>query len=325
MILLITNETDHSTNDVIDWIHFGYNQPFVKIGSNTHIFIEEVTLSKSCETDVTIRINGSKSLKLSEVSTYWYRRGQVTLNLLSLPEIYNPDLENQIRKHLTDENNKLLSLLFSILHKKRRIGNINNNKINKLDVLDVAQQIGLDIPTTQVVTSKRSLLAFYQKHIYIITKSINNPLNYSDGEGAYVQYTEEVTKDDILTMDDHFHPTLVQEMLPKKYEIRTFYLNGKCHSMAIFSQLDRQTRIDFRKYNRTVPNRTVPFKLPSTIEKKIDTLMRYFNFISGSLDIVVTTNMEYVFLEVNPIGQFGMTSDPCNYYLEREIATYLCK
>jgi hypothetical protein len=37
----------------------------------------------------------------------------------------------------------------------------------------------------------------------------------------------------------------------------------------------------------------------------------------------MTKKGEYVFLEVNPIGQFGMVSAPCNYNLEKKIAQYL--
>jgi hypothetical protein len=34
-------------------------------------------------------------------------------------------------------------------------------------------------------------------------------------------------------------------------------------------------------------------------------------------------NKELVFLEINPVGQFGMVSHPCNYYLEKRIAQNL--
>jgi D-alanine-D-alanine ligase-like ATP-grasp enzyme len=44
---------------------------------------------------------------------------------------------------------------------------------------------------------------------------------------------------------------------------------------------------------------------------------------TGSIDLIVNTTGEYIFLEVNPVGQFGMVSSPCNYYLEREIARFL--
>jgi glutathione synthase/RimK-type ligase-like ATP-grasp enzyme len=44
---------------------------------------------------------------------------------------------------------------------------------------------------------------------------------------------------------------------------------------------------------------------------------------TGSIDIVRTTDGRYVFLEVNPVGQFGMVSVPCNYNLELKVAKYL--
>ena len=44
---------------------------------------------------------------------------------------------------------------------------------------------------------------------------------------------------------------------------------------------------------------------------------------TGSFDFILTSEGEYVFLEVNPIGQFGMVSYPCNYYLEEKIVDLL--
>jgi glutathione synthase/RimK-type ligase-like ATP-grasp enzyme len=95
--------------------------------------------------------------------------------------------------------------------------------------------------------------------------------------------------------------------------------------MAIFSTLDPQTRIDFRKYNWDKPNRTIPFKIPDKISDKIIQLMKTLNLNHGSIDLIVTPSEEFVFLEVNPVGQFGMVSDPCNYFLEKKIADYLIK
>jgi hypothetical protein len=39
--------------------------------------------------------------------------------------------------------------------------------------------------------------------------------------------------------------------------------------------------------------------------------------------MIVTPEKKYVFLEVNPIGQFNQVSIPCNYFLEKKIADYL--
>lgn len=145
------------------------------------------------------------------------------------------------------------------------------------------------------------------------------------GNDFYCNYTETVSDEFIDTLNDDFFPSLIQQQLDKAYELRIFYLHGNYYSMAIFSQSDQQTCVDFRKYNDKKPNRTVPFCLPSCIEEKIKCFMMTMNLNSGSIDMIVTKKNDYVFLEVNPVGQFGMVSGPCNYRLEKEIATYLIR
>lgn len=129
---------------------------------------------------------------------------------------------------------------------------------------------------------------------------------------------------DIENFNDAFSPTLIQKYVNKLYELRIFYLDGKCYSSAIFSQLNPQTKIDFRNYNWKKPNRTPAFRLLEEITLKVKKFMTSINMNLGSLDIIVTPNFEYVFLEVNPVGQFFQVTTPCNYYLEKIIAEYLC-
>lgn len=43
------------------------------------------------------------------------------------------------------------------------------------------------------------------------------------------------------------------------------------------------------------------------------------------IDLMVDLNDQYYFLEINPVGQFGMVSKPGNDYIEREIALSLIK
>ena len=53
--------------------------------------------------------------------------------------------------------------------------------------------------------------------------------------------------------------------------------------------------------------------------------MDLLNLDNGSIDIILTPDKEYVFLEVNAVGQFGMVSVPCNYFLEEKFADFLIK
>lgn len=167
------------------------------------------------------------------------------------------------------------------------------------------------------------MIAFQKKHATVITKPIHSSFIYGDDAHWLPTYTELVTPDVLEQMNENFQPTLFQQYIDKKIEIRSFYLDGAFYSMGIFSQNDDQTKVDFRKYNDRVPNRTVPFKLPDSIEQKLHTLMQTLQFESGSIDLIYSSDEQFYFLEVNPIGQFGMVSYPCNYQLERLIANRL--
>jgi glutathione synthase/RimK-type ligase-like ATP-grasp enzyme len=78
-------------------------------------------------------------------------------------------------------------------------------------------------------------------------------------------------------------------------------------------------------YNFEKPNRTVPYKLSSELMEKLTLLMNDLHMESGSIDIVVTKDKRFVFLEVNPVGQFAQVTGPCNYNLYKVIAEYLTK
>ena len=53
--------------------------------------------------------------------------------------------------------------------------------------------------------------------------------------------------------------------------------------------------------------------------------MTKLEYKTGSIDLLLDTENNYYFLEINPVGQFGMVSIPCNYNIEKKIAEYLYK
>ena len=93
--------------------------------------------------------------------------------------------------------------------------------------------------------------------------------------------------------------------------------------MAIFSQEIEQTKVDFRKYSKEIPNRYVPYDLPKTISMKLKRLMDNLKLNSGSIDLVYTKDEDYYFLEVNPVGQFAMVSEPCKLLFRKNCCSKL--
>ena len=78
-----------------------------------------------------------------------------------------------------------------------------------------------------------------------------------------------------------------------------------------------------RHYDDEKPNFCTAFELPEDLNQKLILLMKRLNLMTGSIDMIKSTNGLYYFLEVNPIGQYGEISESLNYGLDEEIANFL--
>jgi ATP-GRASP peptide maturase of grasp-with-spasm system len=224
--------------------------------------------------------------------------------------------------HLTYNQKELIILLHNSLKTKKYIGCYNDNFITKLQMLQIAQQADLYTPFTAIVSNKKQLADFIEKHQTIITKGIKSNSFNINSYTPVTSLTQIIKKNDFDLFPYQFAPSIVQKYIDKLFELRVFYLAENCYTAAIFSQKDEKTKVDFRNYNSEKPNRIIPYKLPYDIEQRLIKLMNSLKMKSGSIDIIVSTQLEYFFLEVNPVGQFEWISKNCNFYLEKIIANY---
>ncbi len=304
MILIITQEADYSTNMVIDWLHF-FGLDWVRINEN-----DILDISFAGED---IKVNHDLfNFLLSEITAVWYRRGMLNFK-------FNDVEDKNINDFRKIELSKIREFFYYKLSLLPHINRYTNSDVNKLIVNDIAKKCGLIVPKDYLVSESKSLSKI-QKTKKLATKSVSGNTMFNYEEFYFIGYTSMIK--DPEKNPETFFPSLVQNYIKKKYELRIFYLHRKFWSMAIFSQEDEQTSVDFRNYNKKKPNRNVPYKLPFEVERKLIDLMEKLKLNSGSIDMIVTNDNEFVFLEVNPIGQFGMVSNPCNYYLHREIAHF---
>ena len=312
MILIVSKHKDSTTDDIIDWV----KTDFIRINDSDYLLSINFILNVSNHFSI---IKQNKILLyINNIVSYWYRRDDFTLGIDSNKIITEAELS---KANLEKEWDKLKDFLHSYCESKNSIGSYRKEVFqNKLTCLFYAQQIGLDIPSTIITTQKNDLIAFIQSNGECITKAISNMYKIEKPNSFQTIGTQLVTEAIIDKLDETFFPTLIQKKIDKIFELRIFYLKGQFYPMAIFSQNDEQTKLDYRNYNREKPNRNISFILPKEIEEKLQKLMDKLDLNTGSIDMVVTPEGEYVFLEVNPTGQFGWVSENCNYYLEEKIA-----
>ena len=312
MILVIPKSNDNFVCDVLDWLD---KDNFLVVNQDSMVQMHNSKVSDTCSGLYDEQSNQVDSLR--NVQSIWYHGGQyikrkVTSSGLSI-------IEDQVA------NSSFFGALNSKICKQigERLYNVRNNKI---EVLNRAKVLGLDIPDTLITQSKKELISFFTIHNRLISKRIGSGPIIVDGSYAYdISKTITVDKEMILALPDVFGISLFQQKIPKKYEVRTIVFDGKTYSAAIIqsakSSNSTDYRIDMLKNSKRV--RIVPYKLPLKIDSKIFNLMKSLGLDTGSIDFIVAPDDTFFFLELNPQGQISFINKLCNYHLECEFSNFL--
>jgi ATP-GRASP peptide maturase of grasp-with-spasm system len=312
MILIFSNEKDFTTDIVIDWLNF-FKKKFVRVNFENEI--ENIYLDINDTGAKFYFYSKDKEINFDNIDSFWFRKSGLSFHKQYFKCFGNKNIE-KLKKFVLDEEKIVISFLEYLLSKKKSIGYIRNKQVNKLIVLAEAVRLEIKVPYS-LITNSKNLISLNRNYII---KAISELIFFNKRNKKHITYTKVINP---IILDDFFNLSLFQKKIEKKFELRIFYLKGECYSMAIFSQNDIKTQVDFRRYNFKKPNRNVPFVIHDDLEVKIKKLMEKLELNTGSLDFIVDEKGDYYFLEVNPSGQFGMVSYPCNYKLEKKIANDL--
>lgn len=306
MILILSPTAEKTTNDVMDWLIFGVCFTY-RITENSDCFFvlenEKISI---------IDVPGIN------INSIWTRKGHVNIKLdVAIRDI--PILDTYLQKEF-----KIFSdFVIKKLEQKPHIGNYFEGVPNKILHLEYAKKVGLAVPKTLITSEKSILVKFKQEHRSIITKSIKDSFSGTFDGVYYYNHTEKVSEEAVEQLQEKFFPTLFQEEIPKIYELRVVFVHNAIWACAIMSQNDKKTALDWRNYNEENPNRIIPYQLPSDIEHKILAFAKMASLNTGAIDMIVSKDRQYVFLECNPNGQISMVSQKCNYPIEKFISDFL--
>lgn len=330
MVVIFSKVNDASTIDVINWIRYMGHEVIRINASDSKTKFKRINLLQN---EIIFEVEDGQEINLLCAQSVWFRRNGIGYRMFDLKLIFSQistifldeGMENYVHNHIKKEIDVIIDNIYYLLESNcRTLGSYFNAELNKLNVLYLAKKIGLLIPSTYVVDQKNEIIELLDQHPNgIITKALSDGIYWTGAKNAYYTYTERLDKDFLKNLKRRFCYSLIQAEIAKKIEIRSFFLDGALYSMAIFSQSNSQTNIDFRKYDNEVPNRVVPFQLPDYIERALKELMNILHLNTGSIDLILDKSGQYYFLEINPVGQFGMVSQPCNYYLEKKVAEFL--
>jgi glutathione synthase/RimK-type ligase-like ATP-grasp enzyme len=163
--------------------------------------------------------------------------------------------------------------------------------------LSVAQQIGLEIPRTLMTNDPDEALRFVDGRGYrnVIYKSFSS--TESEWRETRVLRAEEI---EMLHQVRHA-PVIFQEYVPAMYDLRVTVVGTEVFAAAIHSQETEypvDSRIDI------INAEIEPVVLPDHLSDLLLQLTDALGLVYGAIDLRRTPDDRYVFLEINPSGQF---------------------
>ncbi len=327
--LILTSTFDPCCDEVMDWMQ--YYDSGAKINRlNAEELKTRVFRNRK---DYLFELSSEGPPESTRFHSIWYRKQAVFFERLALSRELFEDISltdssiNLLDYSIISDMNALLDYEGLKHQCDKKLGQSPREYFSKILCLDVAVRLGLRIPRTLVTGNKTSLTAFLNANLPTgtICKAITDGVNvHQDQEKVCLaNYTEQVTEEMLDKLPDYFQTSLFQQMIEKSFEVRTFFIEEEFYSMAIFSQANQQTTVDYRQYDYRKPVRTAKFSLPLETKQKLLKLVKEIGLDTGSIDLIKATDGEIYFLEVNPCGQFSAVSKSCGYHLEERVAKFL--
>jgi len=243
--------------------------------------------------------NEEGEFDLREVTAVWHRR-------ISFGAHLPAGLDKQLRHASLGETSAAAHGMLASLNAFRidHIQHIRRAE-NKQLQLQVARELGLDIPRTLTTNDPTAVRAFAKScEGGIVTKMLSSFAIYEEGKELVV-FTNRVKPEDLADLSGlSICPATFQELVPKSLEIRVTVVGQRVMSASIDSQVSERAAHDWRRDGVRMLEDWRPYQLPPEIEEKILHLMDYFSLNYGAIDIILTPDGKHVFIELNPCGEF---------------------
>lgn len=317
MILIVTNKTDYTADYLIlklkkQRIHF--------FRLNTEDFPNNIEINIHLSNNL---LEGDircydRTININEIKSVWYRRPKEPFS--------GNKIKESTHNYIIRESKATLIGLWKILNCKWISHPENITKAeSKLFQLKTASKLGFTIPDTLVTNSPQIAKNFLNKYESLAFKTQKQShINYNDTEHCIL--TNKVTREHINNFSNiRISPVLFQPYIEKKTEIRVTVVDNEVFTAELHSQETKEAKIDWRKSEMKNLKHT-PHNLPVELEKKCILLVKRLGLLFGAIDFILTPNGEYVFLEINPNGQWAWIEEICpQLKISDSIISCLCR
>jgi glutathione synthase/RimK-type ligase-like ATP-grasp enzyme len=240
--------------------------------------------------------NADRAVSLNEICAAWYRRAR---NLFEGRRVTltSEKLENYVK---AQSNATLVALCENL--QTLWVGQPQKLRRAEVKALQLAEasKAGLQTPPTLISNDVEQVSAFVDAlgDADCAIKPLM-ALGVTDEDGYRLPLTTTLPPGHSLD-SVALAPSIFQPYVEKAFELRCVVIGERIFCAKLDSQASETTRTDWRA---GAPEHEI-FVLPEHVEAALRRLMDSFELNFASLDMIVTPEGEFVFLELNPNGQW---------------------
>lgn len=242
------------------------------------------------------------SLDLARITAVWNRRP-------APPTAAAAVIEPTHRAYAELQSRSLLDGLWELLDCRWLPARpaIDKRANTKLVNLAHAARLGFALSETLMTNHPPAFLDFY--HACggdLIAKQFAYRDLKRDGQPySYQVYTNQVRRRDLANLQSiRYAPAIFQRYVNKRVELRVTVVGDRVFAAAIDSQSSRSTQHDCRRYDDPSVAYDV-HQLPADVAERCVRLVRSLELSYGAIDLILTPDGEYIFLELNANGQWA--------------------
>jgi glutathione synthase/RimK-type ligase-like ATP-grasp enzyme len=314
-VLLITNKGDITTDFIVRELK-SQRIPFFRL--NTEEITKTISLSFNVVKSefVIIDQDNNSIYDCLNFTSVYYRRPEI-------PEIDINSLTSGEEIFVKNEFTFFLEGLYKILKNASWFSPVYaiREAENKLYQLLLAKKLGFQIPNSIMTTDYKRAFEFYKSNLSnCIIKPIKSGL-INEPKNDKVVFTSKIEKFPEIPGSIQICPSFIQEHIKKKSDIRVTVVGNKIFAAEILSQENEDTMVDWRRGENVLKHQKTI--LPAEVEGKCRELVSALNLKFGAIDFILDENGNYIFLEINPNGQWAWIEHQTDYPISKEIVEIL--
>lgn len=177
---------------------------------------------------------------------------------------------------------------------------------NKPLQLKCAVDVGLNMPETLISNDPAAILAFVKDAPGEVISKPLQPAAWNTARQTRLTFTAKITA---ALVAEHLEslaltPAIFQHYVAKAAEVRAVFMGRTCYAVEVASATSEEVT-DWRMcYTDGRGLRLRPMQLPAEVYDRSLAFMDRIGLVFGSFDFCVDHDGRYMFLEINPMGQF---------------------